>query len=105
MKEGGNLLGRGVGEEVVVCLGHNGGCNGRSDGGGVFRGEERWTKRMKRKKTKGRGEGERRWKETREMRRWLVEWQWKRGERRRERCWLFGAKGMLKALRDVNAQC
>ena len=37
---GGTLLGRGVGDIVVVGLGHNGGCKGRSNGGGVFREEE-----------------------------------------------------------------
>ena len=36
----GTLLGRGVGDIVVVGLGHNGGCKGRFDGGGVFREEE-----------------------------------------------------------------
>ena len=33
----GTLLGRGVGDIVVVGLGHNGGCKDRSKGGGVFR--------------------------------------------------------------------
>ena len=36
----GTLLGRGVGDIVVVGLGHNGGCKGKSEGGGVFRDEE-----------------------------------------------------------------
>ena len=40
MLGGGNLLGRGVGDTVVVGLGHNSGCKGMSDGGGVFREEE-----------------------------------------------------------------
>ena len=90
---GGNFLVRGVGDVVVVCVGHNGSCKGRSDGGGVFRVEEWGGQRMKRKKTKRWGEWEWRWKETREWRRWLVERQWKRGEQRRERCWLCGREG------------
>ena len=40
-KEGGTILGRGVGELVVVGLGHNGGLKGRSKGDGMFRDEER----------------------------------------------------------------
>ena len=34
-------MGRGVGELVVVGLGHNGGLKGRSKGDGMFRDEER----------------------------------------------------------------
>lgn len=39
MLERGNLLGRGVGDIVVVGLGNNGGCKGRFNGGGLV-GEE-----------------------------------------------------------------
>jgi len=37
---GGNFIVRGVGDVVVVGLGHSGGCKGRSEGGGVNRVEE-----------------------------------------------------------------
>ena len=36
----GTLIGRGVVKIVVVGLGHDSGCKGRSDGSGVFREEE-----------------------------------------------------------------
>ena len=36
----GELLGRGEGDTVVVSLGHDGGCKGKSEGGGVCREEE-----------------------------------------------------------------
>ena len=41
MKGGGTLLGRGVGEIVVVGLGHNGGLKGKSEGDRMFKDEER----------------------------------------------------------------
>ena len=56
---GGTLLVKGVGEIVVVGLGHNGGGKGRSEDGGVFRDEERGGRGMKRKKTKRGWEWER----------------------------------------------
>ena len=40
MLGGGELLGRGEGDTIVVGLGHNGGCKGKLEGGGVFREEE-----------------------------------------------------------------
>ena len=53
----GKLLGRGEGDIVVDSLGHNGGCKGKSEGGGGCREEECGGQRVKRKKTKRRWEG------------------------------------------------
>ena len=52
-------MGGGEGEIVVVGLGHNGGCKGRFEGGGVFKDEERGGRGMKRKTTKRGWEWER----------------------------------------------
>jgi len=63
MKKGGTKLGRGVGEIVVVGLGHNGGCKDRSECGGVFRDEERggqegWKGKKPKEYGKGNGDGQ-----------------------------------------------
>ena len=55
-------MGRGVGELVVVGLGHNVGLKGRSEGEGMFRDEERggqegWNGKKPKEDGKGKGDG------------------------------------------------
>ena len=55
-------MGRGVGELVVVGLGHNIGSKGRSEGEGMFRdekrgGQEGWKGKKPKEDGKGKGDG------------------------------------------------